>query len=102
MVAAATAPSRNRRRTAFLCQVVAEIAGTLDDRATCGAMIIHGVNAGLFDLHWLDRCPSLDPVRDTPMFRQVRARIARRADAILDALYGDQDSPQLPETVLEL
>jgi serine/threonine-protein kinase len=101
MVASATAPSRNRRRTAYLCQAVAEIAGAIGDRATCDAMIIHSVNAGMFDLHWLDRCASLDVVRDTPVFRQVRARLARRADAILDALYGDQDSAQLSDTIAD-
>ncbi|MBA2541369.1 MAG: protein kinase [Deltaproteobacteria bacterium] len=92
LVAGVMEPTRNRRRTAFLCQMVAEIAGHVGDQFTCNAVITHAVDVGLFDLHWLDRCPLLRTACDTPEFRQARARVERRAQAILDALYGDHDS----------
>jgi hypothetical protein len=100
LVALATTPTRNRRRNAFMCQIVAEAAGAVGDRASCEAMIVHAVNAGLFDLHWLDACPPLALVRGEPLFQQLRARVVRRAEAILDALYGDQDSANLSDTVV--
>lgn len=43
---------------------------------------------GLFDLHWLDHCLLLDGVRQGSEYPAIRARV-ERADAILDALYGD-------------
>ena len=46
--------------------------------------------------HWLERCPLLDRVRDRPELARVRAQVAKRADAVLDALYGDLE----PETVV--
>jgi hypothetical protein len=42
----------------------------------------------------------LDGVRDMPDFAPLRARVKRRADAILDALYGDHDDVQ-SETVVD-
>ena len=99
VVALAIAPTANQRRQAFQCQLAAELAGYSGDRATCDAMIIHAANHGLFDLHWLDRCPLLDDVRGSPVFAQVRDRVERRALAILDALYGDHD--ETDATVIE-
>jgi hypothetical protein len=31
------------------------------------------VDAGLFDLLWLDRCPVLEDLRDAPVFRALRS-----------------------------
>jgi serine/threonine-protein kinase len=62
-------------------------------------MIAHAIDNGLFDLHWLDRCPLLAPVRSADGFAPLRARVQARADAILDALYGDHVVHGLSPTV---
>jgi hypothetical protein len=87
-----------RRRRAFVAHLVAESAGFSGDTATCLAMIAHAIEEGPFDLHGLDRCPLLDIARATPELA-ARARLKQRADAILDALYGDQDVSGLTNTV---
>jgi tetratricopeptide (TPR) repeat protein len=79
----------NRRRRAFVGQLIAEAAAYWNDVPTALDRIDVAIGEGLFDLHWLDRCPLLDPVRAAPEFPALRARIKQRADAILDALYGD-------------
>jgi len=79
----------NRRRRAFVGQLVVEAAGYWGDVDTAIEHIARTIDEGLFDLHWLDRCPMLDVVRTAPAFPKLRARIKQRADAILDALYGD-------------
>jgi serine/threonine-protein kinase len=79
----------NRRRRSFVNQLVAEAAGYWGDADTAIEQIEHGIADGLFDLHWLDRCPMLEPARAHPEYPRLRAQIKQRADAILDALYGD-------------
>ena len=79
----------NRRRRAFVGQLVVEAAGYWRDIPTAIEHIARTIEEGLFDLHWLDHCPMLDEVRQAPGFPPLRARIKQRADAILDALYGD-------------
>jgi tetratricopeptide (TPR) repeat protein len=86
-VLGSTSPSLRRR--AFLAQLCAEVAGASGDLPACLAMIEYAVAHGLFDLHWFDRCPLLEPVRGMPAGVRARAQIKRRAEAILDALYGD-------------
>ncbi len=82
-----TSPSLRRR--SFLAQLGAEAAGAAGDVATSLAMLDHAVAHGLFDLHWLERCPLIERVRRTPEAARARAQVRRRAEAILDALYGD-------------
>jgi len=91
VLAAAAKPSPSRRARAFICQLAAEVAAFAGDRETCIAMLARACDNCLFDLHWLDRCPQLDGVRDHPGFASVRAIVKHRADAILDALYGERD-----------
>ena len=63
-------------------------------------MIYHSIDEGLYDLAWLDRCPLLGGARELSGYAHVRARVQRRADAILDALYGDQEPATLSDTVV--
>jgi serine/threonine-protein kinase len=79
----------NQRRRAFVAQLVVEAAGFSGDVDTAIAQIERAILHGLYDLHWLDKCPLLDGVRADPRFAPLRARVKRRADGILDALYGD-------------
>jgi hypothetical protein len=53
-------------------------------------MLLLRANAeGLFDLHWLDRCPLLASVRAEPRYAVIRVDVAARAEAIHDALYSE-------------
>src|SRR5512146_2620396 len=84
------APVPNRRRRALAAQLAAEAAGFAHDLETCTSLIEHATDQGLFDLHWVDRCPLREPARGTAAFTKQRGRVQRRAEAILDAFYGDQ------------
>jgi UDPglucose 6-dehydrogenase len=77
------------RRLAFTAQLAAEAAGAAGDVDECIAFLLRASACGLFDRHWLDRCPLLQPVRDEVRFAIIRADVAERADAIHDALFGD-------------
>ena len=92
--------SPSKRRRAFAGQLIAEAAGHAGDGAACAAMIEYAVDQGLFDLHWLERCPFLELVRDSAAFARCHARVQQRAHAILDALYGDHDASSLTDTVV--
>ncbi|HWO25693.1 MAG TPA: protein kinase [Kofleriaceae bacterium] len=80
----------SQRRRGFVAQLVAEAAGYAGDGVVCSRVLAHAAQyARLFDLHWLDRCPMLANVRDSPGFALVREQIQARSRAIYDALYGD-------------
>jgi serine/threonine-protein kinase len=83
------APVPDSRRRTFVAQIIAEAAGFAHDVDACNAIIAYATEEGLFDLHWMDRCPLLADARPTEAFARQRRRIKERADAILDALYGD-------------
>ncbi len=100
ILATAHVPSASHRRRAFNLQLAAEAAGFFGDVTTCVALIGETADAGAFDLPWIDRCPVLELVRDSPAIAGARARIAHRAHAILDALYGDVEDTALPETAV--
>jgi serine/threonine-protein kinase len=81
--------SDNRRRRVFIAQLSCEAAAFAKEPAAVVSLLEHATSDGLFDLHWLDHCVMLAPYRELPGFVAVRERIAQRAHAILDALYGD-------------
>jgi tetratricopeptide (TPR) repeat protein len=97
-IARAMAHTTSRRQGAFAAQLIAEVAGYFGDRDTCLAMIDRAAATSAFDLHWLDRCPLLAIARGTTEFAALRERFARRANAILDALFSDAPSPDRLET----
>ncbi len=79
----------NRRRRVFMAQLAAEAAAYTGAHDSAVELLEQATTDGLFDLHWFDRCPMLDGCRETPGMQRIRERIAARAHAILDALYGD-------------
>lgn len=90
LVEASTATMEgSKRRCSFICQLVAETAAFSGDIDTAMMLIIRASDHGLYDLPWLDRCSLLEPVRSHAQFAPLRTLIKGRADAILDALYGD-------------
>jgi tetratricopeptide (TPR) repeat protein len=92
------ARSPSLRRRAFVAQIAAEAAGHAGDARVCNAMIDHAVACGLYDLHWFDRCPLIEPGRRTREGAAARVQIKQRAEAILDALYGDNE--MLSDTIV--
>jgi len=83
----------------FIAQLCCEAAAFAGEGAAVVSLLELATSDGLFDLHWLDHCVMLAPMRDLPGFVAVRDRIAGRAHAILDALYGDHaalSATQLP------
>ncbi len=80
--------SRAVRRPLFFRQLTAEVLAYMgkDDEAL--AIIESADEIGLIDLAWLDHCPLLDPLRASPRFVGVRARVADRARGVLAALRG--------------
>jgi serine/threonine-protein kinase len=89
----------NARRRAFIGQMVVEAAAFSGDLATAFDLLARSTDAGLFDLHWLEKCPLLAPVRADARYPAMHARIKARAEAILDALYGDRGSVATQDTV---
>jgi eukaryotic-like serine/threonine-protein kinase len=92
MLALVYGTERARRRQATVAQLVSESAAVSGDVAAALELIDHAIDHGLYDLHWLERCPLLAPVRAAPGFARAHARVKRRAEAILDALYGDYEA----------
>ncbi len=77
------------RRRSIMCQMTSEAAfgaGAVDDGLE---LLGHAVNAGLFDGHWIRRCPLLDDVRSDARFAALAAIVLRRSDAVGDALYRE-------------
>jgi serine/threonine-protein kinase len=87
----------SRRRRVIAAQLVTEAACHAGDYATAETTLAHAVHHGLFDLHWLDRYHALGPLRGEAAFSALRDVVARRADAIRDALYGDHSIATLAE-----
>jgi serine/threonine-protein kinase len=87
------------RRRAFLAQLAAEGAGRAGDVETCLMLLLRASTQGLFDLHWLERCPLLEPVRGEPRYEVVRADVAARAEAIHDALFSEHRDQATVATV---
>ena len=77
------------RRRCYFAQLAAEAAGRSGDSEACLTMLLRANAEGLFDLHWLDRCPLLVSLRAEPRYRVIRTDVAARAEAIHDALYSD-------------
>jgi tetratricopeptide (TPR) repeat protein/predicted Ser/Thr protein kinase len=95
LVSWACSPVENRRRRMLMPQLVAEAAGFSNDAATCVQLVERAVDEGLFDMHWIEKCPLLECVRGEPRFLVARARVRRRAEAILDAFYGDRETDRV-------
>jgi hypothetical protein len=67
------------------------------DRAAALDHIETAVNAGLFDLDWLDRCPPIRAVADDVRFTTARAVVARRVGATHAPLLPDEREPNIDD-----
>jgi len=77
--------SNPRFRTAN-AQFVAELLMFVGDTDRALDFIDLGIEAGLQDRLWFERCPLLDPLRELPRFATLTAVVEQRAAAVLAAL----------------
>lgn len=80
-------PGTSCRRLALISQLRAEVAGFANDIDEAIAAIDRGLDFGLIDLLWLDRCPLLDGVRQDIRFSDLRHRLLQRVHAAVDAMW---------------
>lgn len=76
----------NPRLRASRAQFAAEILAYQGDIAEALHVVAIGVDAGLQDLAWMDRCPPLASIRAEPAFGPLRETVAGRARAVLAAV----------------
>jgi hypothetical protein len=100
IVALFDAETVNARRRAFVGQMLVEAAAFAGDLDTAVRILEASYDAGLFDLHWVEKCPLLDNLRADRRYPALHARIKARAESILDALYGDQAGVATQDTAL--
>jgi serine/threonine-protein kinase len=73
----------------FLLQITTELLGERPETSALAlTRLAEGIDNGLIDLAWIDRCPALSPLRSEPTFATLRARVAERVRPILAALDG--------------
>jgi serine/threonine-protein kinase len=79
---------RATRRPIFFRQLAAEVAAfaRLDDEAL--QSIESADHLGLIDRVWIDGCPLLARLHESPRFQTARGRVDARASAVLAALEG--------------
>jgi len=95
------ARSPSKRRLAFLTQIAAELAGFAGEPDTCLALLARTVELDLYDRHWFERCPTIADARATPEGQRLVHQVKTRAEAILDAFYGERsDRASVAETVI--
>jgi hypothetical protein len=71
----------NPRFLRLALQSGAEVFAGLGRADDAVRYLARAVEAGLADVEWLDRCPSLGPLRGEAAFREIRRECRRRADA---------------------
>jgi len=78
----------SKRRLAFGYQLRAEVAAFAGDKDIALQSIRLAFDNGLFDLHWLDKCPLLDDLRGSSDYAVLRERLAERCHGIYDAMFS--------------
>jgi len=99
MLALFEAETANARRRSFVGQMLIEAAAFAGDLDTVFDALQSAYDAGLFDLHWLEKCPLLASARADARYPSIHARVKARAESILDALYGDQAGVATQDTI---
>ncbi len=88
----------------FSWQLAAEVFAFAGDHERTARAVTQAVEANLFDLSWLDRCPLLDTVRPEAWFAALRAVVAARVRPIVEAFtapcMSDGMQPLLPEEIV--
>jgi hypothetical protein len=86
LLSLARAGTRLLRRRSFYAQIVCEFSAFFD-RPDVALNALESADEGLlFDAVWLERCPTLDPLRGDPRFVAVRSRVLERAARVREGL----------------
>ena len=78
----------NLRARAASSQFIAEFLAFTGHVDRALEVIALGVDAGLLDTLWMERCGVLAPLRDRPEFRALADQVAARARAVVDAVFA--------------
>jgi eukaryotic-like serine/threonine-protein kinase len=70
------------KHRAFMYELAAEYYGAFDRRELCLDALERAAELPMIDVFWMDKCPTLDCVRDDPRFARARATVAARAAAV--------------------
>jgi hypothetical protein len=81
------------RRRAFRGVLAAELSAAYGEAELAMKGLENADSAGLFDIHWVDRCPLLRPLEKDPRFVAIRARVAERAREVREALGVATEGP---------
>ena len=82
------------RRTASARKVEAELAAARGDLAHAIDAVDAATTAtGFFDVAWLDGCPPLEPLRGSPRFIALRARVSATRREVLEMLDATREEP---------
>ena len=79
-------PTVAPRRAVLNAQLRAELLAHAGLIAEAAAAIRDADAVGLFDIVWLDRCPTLAPLRGLPDVQRIQRNVASRASRIRNAL----------------
>jgi TolB-like protein/predicted Ser/Thr protein kinase len=79
----------------LMFQFLVELLAHIGDTPRALAVLERAVEARLYDLVWLDRCPALARVRAEPGFASLRARVVGRVEAIRAALSSREPTARL-------
>jgi serine/threonine-protein kinase len=82
MIEAWLTPYRNVRMNGFVGQLLVEVLSFRGAHDQAMDWLVRTAEEGLVDLEWLQKCPSLAPLRGQPAFERVAARVQSRAGAI--------------------
>ncbi len=85
-------PNRALRPQLFAVQLLAEGAAFLRRDALAIDSIDQATRLGLIDIVWVDHCPLFEPLRGLPAFREVRDRVASRAERVRTAMRSGSRS----------
>jgi serine/threonine-protein kinase len=82
LVALAGTKGTTTRMRTWIMKAVAEARALSGDAPSAISALQTAASSGMIDASWLDRCPSLDPLRKLSGFADVRATVQRRASAV--------------------
>jgi eukaryotic-like serine/threonine-protein kinase len=70
------------KHKSFMYELAAEYFGSFGYNDKCLDAVEKAAELAMIDVFWMDKCPSLDAVRNDPRFDRARATVAARAAAV--------------------
>lgn len=76
------------RHTRHMALILCEMACVLGELVRGRRFLALADDLAMYESHWLETCPAIDPLRGDMTFAQLRQRVRARANSIADALSG--------------